>query len=180
MYNDQFELEKSCLRATISSSKGTKIYMMPLRQVTPEGLAHIRESGEPGFVLKYEQKLFYTTILPFKGHRVILQGGFACRHQCPTCGRLSALPDNQGGCAKVRSFSKNIEAYEWITLGYETFNCEYTDVFIVLHCKHHMKPTYPQKHTLTSADKKALRNLYEFLSDYNGDNIREYLIQNHM
>lgn len=131
----------------------------PLREVSFTELQSLRRSNTPSFVLKRDGKLFYTKVPnTLKLLNCRLLGTHKCSHENKTCGRLSAAPDELGGCAKVRGtitssdvkdFSKpilGIELFPWITYGYETFNMgRYTenptstlDVFVVLSCEHYL------------------------------------------
>lgn len=112
----------------------------PLTEIAPNILKYIRESGQPGFVLKKDGKLFYTTgsqlhryqncVDYIKSHRV-----HKCNEKDMMCRKLSSLPDAKGGCAKVRDKDAVIEDYDFITEGYEFFNIPQNS-FIVLECNH--------------------------------------------
>ena len=61
----------------------------------------------------------------------------AVGYKSKTCSRLSALPDNQGGCQKVRDvgFAMDISDYAFITKGIQVCNFgKGNDRFIVLEC----------------------------------------------
>ena len=62
-------------------------------------------------------------------------------HKCgkvrEECKRLLALPDEKGGCEKVRNHSSFLERYPWIKEGYETFNTR-KDIFVVKKCEHYV------------------------------------------
>ena len=112
----------------------------PLEETTPGILNYIRESGHPGFVLKKDGKLFYTTGSQLRKY----QNGVDCVknyhiHKCNEkdmiCRRLSARPDTEGGCAKIRDKDARIEDYDFITEGYEFFNVPQSS-FIVTECTH--------------------------------------------
>lgn len=126
-----------------------------LIEVTPETLADYRRKGISSFVLKNEERLFYSTI---PNNMFFVSSTLLGLHKCAAvgeeCHRLSAASDEEGGCAKVREFSKCIERYPWITTGYETFNTKH-DSFVVINCLHYEKCP-PRKH-LTTAEINQLR-----------------------
>ena len=107
-----------------------------LSQIEAEELGKIREQETPGFVLKMNGNLYYTEVpseISFLGSNIL--GVHRCATQNKECKRLSALDDEEGGCAKVRNKSVRIEDYEWIKEGYETFNTLH-DAFVVGNCLH--------------------------------------------
>lgn len=117
-------------RKIANQTKSTDIY--ELVEVTREQLASIHEAGTPGFVLKRDGKLYYTQIpcdLTF--YSAQLTGD----HLCSYCRKLSAKPDEFGGCAKVREIDAHIENYDWIVSGFETFKTN-QDSFRVSICNH--------------------------------------------
>ena len=61
------------------------------------------------------------------------------------CQRLTAASDKNGGCGKVRAYSRCIERFDWITLGYETFNTANNDVFFVGECMNYIKANTSKK-----------------------------------
>ena len=103
----------------------------PLREVTKEELKELRRSGQPGFVLKEDDKYYYAEI---KYNTRLLSRCMLSGHKCELCKRLSAAADCDGGCAKVREGCRGIERYKWITSGYESFNVYEGGVFIVEYC----------------------------------------------
>lgn len=102
----------------------TKILNFPLKKVSLERLSEYKEKCIPIFVLKIGKEFYYTKI-PYKMNLVgynLLWNLHICATKGKACRRLSSATDENGGCAKVRNFSKNIEKYPWITKGYETVN----------------------------------------------------------
>ncbi|MBR2725782.1 hypothetical protein IKE87_00725 [Candidatus Saccharibacteria bacterium] len=112
----------------------------PLHEVLPETVRIIRDSGQPGFVLKKDGKLFCTTHPHVRRFQARLDGiktnGIhKCSEKDMICRRLSALSDAEGGCAKIRDEDFAIEKYPFITEGYEFFNIN-QNCFVVLGCQH--------------------------------------------
>lgn len=107
-----------------------------LEEVSEEELYKIREYKLPAFIMKENDRYFYAWI-PFE---LRLLGSMTVEHKCAprndVCKRLTPLPDNLGGCAKVRAKNPRIEKYDWITKGYESVHTV-CDCFIVLECEHH-------------------------------------------
>ena len=112
-----------------------------LVEVTVEELLDYRTNHVPCFVLKSNEK-YYVTVIPTDISFVSCSS--LGEHLCKDCNRLSAADDMDGGCAKVRNFSKCIEMYPWITDGIETFNTKH-DAFIVFKCKHFRKDKQSSK-----------------------------------
>lgn len=109
-----------------------------LVEVSSEELATFREKEIPSFVLKVDNRYFYSQIpkkSSFMGSS-ILNSWHLCALHKNECYRLSAASDEDGGCAKVRERSTGIERYPWITSGYESFATRH-DCFIVNACKHY-------------------------------------------
>jgi len=99
-----------------------KRFQHSLLEVSKENLKRIRNAGISGFVLKEGEHYFFTTVPEdmYLGQNRIFYG-----HMCSYaegCSRLTAASDEDGGCAKVRRYAKEIEEYPWITRGYETLN----------------------------------------------------------
>lgn len=106
-----------------------KMAQYKLRKMPAKRLKKLRKSGQPGFILKKDGSYYYSKIdgkLHFFGHN----GDTLCgEHRCSNCARLS-------DCEKVKknasiesseydtfdTWHGNIEAYEFIKEGYETFN----------------------------------------------------------
>lgn len=111
--------------------------VFPLKEVSNEELRTYRKSGNPGFVLKLGEKLYYTELTEdISLFAMDLLGKHKCVDGDKICKRLSALSDEEGGCAKVREFSTGIERYDWIAKGYETFGTKH-DAFVVVECDHY-------------------------------------------
>lgn len=111
----------------------------PLIEVSSEALADYRKKGIPSFVLKTDGKLYYSAIpdnISFVSSTIL--GAHQCAIAGKECRRLSAASDEDGGCEKVRNYSKYIERYSWITTGYETFNTK-QDSFVVAKCLNYKK-----------------------------------------
>lgn len=127
-----------------------------LKKVTESELLKYRHGKKPGLAFVVDGNIYYspldkTTKLELVKHKCCSDGD-VCRH-------LSALPDELGGCPKVRDLcidslngrftnlkeAKRIEKYDFITLGYETFNIEFSQL-VVLNCSHY-EPTPPRRAT---------------------------------
>lgn len=115
-----------------------KTVKFPLKEVDVSELEELRATTIPGFVLKEYDRYYYAEIeRNFKIPLDLLNK----KHKCDdihVCMRLTAASDEMGGCGKVRSYSKCIERFDWITLGYETFNTN-QDIFVVGECLHYVK-----------------------------------------
>ena len=126
---DKFDRRKKICTQTTST-------FIPMWEVSKQELIALRKEKNPGFVLKLGNRLFYANIWQVpKNIRLVLDGDLS-QHICSSCCRLSAASDEEGGCAKTRALARHIERYEWITLGYETFNALSGDVLYVLKCNH--------------------------------------------
>lgn len=109
----------------------------PLTEVSARAVDGYRREGVPSFVLKKDDKLYYTEIpedISIENSKLL--GVHRCAFAGHECQRLSAAKDEKGGCKKVRDRVKRIERYPWIKVGYETFNTKY-DCFIVIECSHY-------------------------------------------
>lgn len=139
-------------------------FSFPLQEVSVTELSAIKERNIPGFVLKKDNHIYYTNITEISNHRIMLDN--ANTHMCRSCQCLSAASDEDGGCAKVRAFARDIENFDWIAYGFETFNTD-SDVFIVLDCLHWKKVVYRPTRKITEKDKTALAQfLNEGIDDY--------------
>ncbi len=152
---DFWTTEERCAR--IDRYKDNKLCrQLVLEEVTEDELLQYRSQPQPGLIFVANGRTFYTPLsknihLDFgKKHRCSLDG--------TVCNLLSPLPDELGGCAKVRDISidslngrftdlknsKRIEKYtDFIQLGYETFNFEYSHL-VVFKCSHY-QPAPPSK-----------------------------------
>ena len=110
---------------------------IPLKIISAIQLEEYRNSDIPGFVLKDRDTYYYTEIRNFEVDVDDIIGEHKCSFGRYCCKHLSAASDADGGCAKVRGLSNTIEKYDFITLGYETFNTTH-DVFVVLKCSHYV------------------------------------------
>ena len=121
------------------TDKTVETMSFDLIEITKEELIGFKKTSIPSFVLKEEERYYYSAIPD--NINLISSGIF--QHKCAAsgkeCNRLSAASDEKGGCAKVRDRSnKGIEKYPWIIEGYETFNTRY-DSFVVAECLHYEK-----------------------------------------
>lgn len=141
-------------REVISESFESQTF--PLVEISVEELNTYRENGIPSFVLKYNGKLYHT-IIP--ANLSLISAEILGKHQCALpgkdCAHLSAAPDEEGGCEKVRKKSCCIEKYPWILTGYETFATK-LDVFVVVHCEHYEKQEPRKKVPISQIDKTKL------------------------
>ena len=136
--NDQLGAEVG--RQLVKETVKTLVYR--LEEVTADELKQHRNSAIPGFVLKKDNKLYYTAILG----SISFAGTIYGEHRCGNCLKLSAASDEKGGCQKVRERAHCIERYNWIREGYETFNTIGNhDVFIVEACEHYDPYKKPEK-----------------------------------
>ena len=124
----------------------------PLRELSIEELFEIRVEHQAGFVLKMNCHYYYTPIpKELKLVSLNILGTHLCANSTNTCQFFSSKPLCDGGCAKVRdaevrdflslgikqlevvNLSKRIEKYDFITVGYETFNTD-INCFVVVEC----------------------------------------------
>ena len=146
-----FYLQGNCLE--IKRLETNESTIKPLHQISADHLGLLRDSIEVGFLLKRNSKYFYADISEYKRFRVLLDG--TAPHMCYRCNFLSAKSDVEGGCAKVRAFSRCIEKFPFITYGYETWGTS-GDVFIVLACKNWKPSTYVPTQVLTEHKRVLL------------------------
>ena len=129
-FNGRESLELDEIIDYSSKNRQEKHFLLPLKEVTVEELQEARKTKTPYFVLKEYGKYYLAEIqhdFVFVSSKVL--GG----HMCSYCDHVSAASDEDGGCVKVRQFSKCIERYPFILLGYETFNTV-SNVFVVPQC----------------------------------------------
>lgn len=106
----------------------------PLTEVSVDAIQELRDSGNPVFLYKENNKLYYTE-LPAKIHYdVLLAGEHQCASATSDCRRLSAETDERGGCKKVRDRHLKLENYPFIKKGYQVFNTS-NNCLVVLECK---------------------------------------------
>lgn len=158
--------------AIIKSDSKTLIYH--LSKVTEEELFQHRLSKKPGFVFKKEGNLFYTSIpkdLSLISCRSL--GAHVCAHSGSACRHLYAKKECDGGCSKVRDnsllchrrngyttakalkLSSRIEKYNFITLGFESFNTLQT-AFVVLNCSNYANSPTRHKKTVMQINNAKL------------------------
>lgn len=152
---DSLTFSKGCVkigRYTPDDQSKSELFLI---EVSEDEMLNHRASHIPGLVLVANGRIFYAPI----SENVTLQLG---KHQCcldgKICKHLSALPDENGGCPKVRDLfinsingrytnlkeSKRIEKYDFIALGYETFNLGDYENFTVFSCAHYI-PEPPRR-----------------------------------
>ena len=133
----------------------------PFSEVPKESLSDLRNSSMPGFILKDGEKYFYTQVradINFSLFKLI-NTGHCCAKDCSHC---SARPYEEGGCPKIFEYDSPIENYDFITKGYETFNCKsINNIFFVISCSHYEK-VLPRK----KANKKELDRIHSDFEDY--------------
>ena len=109
-----------------------------LTETTSVELKVLRKfSKEFCLVLKEGDNLYYSSyqegIVPFVRKNFEHQ----CVHGLVCCHRLSAAPDEYGGCRKVRNKATGIEDFDFIKVGVETFNDAERDIMIVQKCSNY-------------------------------------------
>ena len=115
-----------------SSNRKEQHLSFPLKEVTLEELQEARKTKIPYLVLKDYGKYYLAEI---RYDLVFVSSKILGAHLCSFCDHVSAASDEEGGCIKVRHFSKCIEEYPFIELGYETFNTV-SNIFVVPQCTH--------------------------------------------
>ena len=134
-----------------------KVNSYKLVEVDEATLLEHRASGNPGFVLKIGDRLFYTSI----PKRLRLMscaplGPHCCGSSQDVCKYSRAIPEEEGGCTKfcdrsVKHYlddgltyeqalirSQRIEKYSHIEVGYETFNVA-QEVLVIAKCTRYKK-----------------------------------------
>lgn len=132
-----------------------------LKKINPSLLFDLRLSKNPYFLLKSNGKYAITPI----PQGLSLINTCKSPHLCSTCEHCYALPEKhkvcnqngseRSGCAKICDMSPEeytdmpfetriqeshrLEKYDFITLGFETFNCQPTNTFTVLKCANYEK-----------------------------------------
>lgn len=145
-------------------SENKEPHHFPLREISAKEISKYRKSEVPSFVLKIGSKLYYTEIPNISFIGVNLLGLHKCALSGMECRRLSAASDEEGGCAKVRNLSCNIERYPWIEEGFETFNTK-QNAFCVTKCSHY-EQCPPKKRTYSRAEIQEMRlGLAQYLWD---------------
>ncbi len=144
-----YEIQGTTLLRQIKDDK--EIIDFPLRKVEKKEILQLRYSGRPGFILKLGDDLYYGDITA--DVRIYNNLENFEKHMCATCNRCRAASDNMGGCQKVRDIlpddsamskkkkiaeDKRIEKYDFVKIGYETFNCK-AEVLGIVKCTHYKK-----------------------------------------
>lgn len=131
-----------------------------LKEISPAKLKEKRDNKVPSFVLKQDGVLYYTEI---KRSFNLVGTTLIGEHTCSRCNRLSALPDEKGGCEKVRKYATGIERFPWVTKGYETFGTR-TDCFVVVKCEKF--EAYPEKPKKSTSEVNKLKlSLAQFIHE---------------
>ena len=152
----------------IQLNKEVKELVIPLTEVSKEELEKIRQSTVPSFILKKDERYYYCKITDELSFAPSFVG--QKHHKCfskKMCRHLSAAPDQEGGCAKVRNKAHFIERYPWITMGYETINCaRCDDTFFVGNCNH-FEECPPRKWKAPNIGEHidTLKAIYDLLSN---------------
>jgi len=142
--------------------KSKKSLKIPIIEISENSIEEYRQSKIPSLVIKINGKYYYAKI----NHDMDLESTMLIgkKHRCAfkdkVCDRLSALPDEKGGCAKVRDRIKRIENYDCIIIGYQTFNTKSNDVFVVIKCSRY-KEAEQMKFTI-----EAKNNLRKGIADF--------------
>lgn len=135
-----------------------------LREVSPQTLLRYRSSKRPGFVFKFENRYYFTEIpknLKLLAQTFKFDDINVNYHLCgKNCRHASAADDRHGGCAKIRDFttetlykvqglsfvksvasSSRIEKYDFIKLGFESFNTTRNCMYVALCQNYKLTPT---------------------------------------
>ena len=145
---------------TILEKQERIVESFALRKISIDELTEIRKQNISGFVLKENNKYYFTQIP--KNLRFIYVENFGL-HMCAHCNHMSADSDENGGCQKVRIGSNHIEFFDWIESGYETFHTR-QDSFLVSNCSHHC--TIPKRARISKSFKrKLLRDFEDYAMD---------------
>lgn len=129
----------------------------PLSLSSQDEIFSARLSTAPGFILKVENLLYYSQI-PYNLNLKAVSFSHLCAINNSECSHLIATPSILGGCPKVQDRfiefydkndsyssyidtledSKRIEKYDFISLGFETFNT-ISNTFCVIKCNNYEK-----------------------------------------
>lgn len=104
----------------------------PLREVTKQELSKLRLVDKAGFVLKKNNKTYYTK-LPNKPDfpQISALEGITEKHLCADCPCKTMAK-----CKKFLKHSRYIENYNFITFGFETFSTySPKETFVVYTCR---------------------------------------------
>lgn len=128
-----------------------KEIICPLSEVNRQVIFMRRIQNIPTFVLKVDEKLYVADIEYYYNMNNNADDKLGQEHMCVDCMRCRALPEELGGCSKVRDcsieaysiegnsysdavdLSKRIEKYHFIKYGYEAFGVSH-EVFCVGKC----------------------------------------------
>jgi len=150
-------IQKTTKKVLSSSEKVLKEF--PLYETSVEELVKIKNSGEPVFILKENDRYYYAEItkdIKFVAEDIL--GKHKCAIVDHECKRLSPF-----GCSKVRDGSFNIERYDYIKVGYETQNVgPGKDAFVVIECNNYERCNGRKKLEVQERAKhrEALAQLY--------------------
>ena len=156
-------------------------FSIPLKEVTLEELEEIRKLQKTKnlavtlFLFKEYGKYYLAELeseISFIKTKI-----YNDVHMCKECSHLSALPENRGGCPKVRSCRKKLEKYPFIDVGYQTIKrisfsndgtpTWGTEIFDVIECKNFEQKKERLKSSMTMKEKIALRDsLHDYLKDF--------------
>lgn len=111
----------------------------PLKKTTKEELQKIRKAHAPIFILKDRETLAYCNVsytLSLISKNLGI-GFHQCSYNNSICSHLSALPESDGGCAKVMS-NLRIEDADFITKGFQTSYVRFDALFVAecTNCQH--------------------------------------------
>ena len=138
-----------------------------LKKMPAKRLKKLRQNGQPGFILKKDGSYCYAKIdrkINFYGHN----GEFCGEHLCAKCAKL-------GICKKVTENAKNIEdpedmiidtwhgnieKYDFIKEGYETFNT-FSNKLHVVECAN-----YEQLEAEEEKSGRSMAKVLEILRDW--------------
>jgi len=120
--------------------ENTKKY--PLKEITLEELAEIRESKTPSFLIKDFGKYYWAKI-PAKMCllKTNIMGEHKCANSTHDCAHISAASDEEGGCARVRAKYPKIEDFDFIKVGYQKFNTPHDEMNVIICMNHEVCPS---------------------------------------
>lgn len=129
-------------------------FILHMTEVSSQEVTQFRKAKTPSLVIVLDGKLLYSEIpkeLDLETFRNCL-GAYICASSGKECDRLSAAPDNKGGCAKVRYKSRGIEFCSFISKGFETFNTLHDTMHVVV-CCNYIAPQARQKQPITKVNE---------------------------
>lgn len=107
--------------------KKIEILNFTLLPISAKEIKLLRKDTSKAYLILKKGNSLYFTEIPEK-MRLFSQSLYV--HKCNNCSRLSAAPDCEGGCAKVRNLARYIENYDFITNGIETINLLDTSLIV--------------------------------------------------